>query len=358
MYNGLGSGLSDLARRSSAITRSISAENFTGEKGKGGMATEGTGASCARDLGIGWKVSPSVSIAPGKNFVLADIRAEGAIKHIWLTGAFESWRWMILRIYWDDSDTPAVETPLGDFFANPQADQYAQINSLAVCINPKCGCNCYWTMPFKKRALITLENISDRDAICYYQIDYIETKLEEEPMYFCARFRRTNPLPYKDVYTIIDGIEGDGQFVGTSMLWGVNNNGWWGEGEIKFYIDGDTEFPTICGTGTEDYFCASYNFDVDGKYQTFSSPYAGLSKISATDATYRSNRRFSLYRWHITDPIYFKKDLRVTIQALGWRQGGRYLPLQDDLSSVAYWYQTSPAVNQPPLPDKDGLEIN
>ena len=141
------------------------------------------------------------------------------------------------------------------------------------------------------------------------------------------------------------------------MFWGVNNNGWWGEGEIKFYLDGDTEFPTICGTGTEDYFCGSYNFDVKGQYTEYSSPYCGLTKVTRPDGTYQANTRFSLYRWHITDPIYFDSDLRVTIQALGWRKGGKYLPLQDDISSVAYWYQTAPFTKFEPLCDRDFLEI-
>jgi len=139
------------------------------------------------------------------------------------------------------------------------------------------------------------------------------------------------------------------------MAWGVNNDGWWGEGEIKFYLDGDDDFPTVCGTGTEDYFCGAYNFD-NGGYEEFHTPYSGMIP-HPTDQTYKSQKRFSLYRFHITDPVYFSENCRVTIQALGWRSGGRYLPLQDDISSVAYWYQDKPIVRQPALPDQDGLEI-
>ncbi len=358
MFNGLTSNLGDLAKLSNAKTRSICPENFTGEKGKGGMATEGTGAHPARDLGQGWKISPSVNIPPHTTFTLADIHGEGAIKHMWITGFIPAdARWTILRIYWDDSDIPAVESPLGDFFCASQANDHAQINSLAVCVNPKVGLNCYWTMPFKKRARITLENISDENTGIYYQIDYVETKLEDDIAYFCARFNRTNPLPYKSDYTIIDKIQGKGQYVGTYIFWGVNNNGWWGEGEIKFFMDGDTDFPTICGTGTEDYFCGSHNFDVGGQYREFSSPYSGLTRVTRGDGAYKSNQRFAMYRWHIADPIYFENDLRVTIQALGWRNGGKYLPLQDDISSVAFWYQTAPFTEFSPLPDRDYLEI-
>jgi hypothetical protein len=190
----------------------------------------------------------------------------------------------------------------------------------------------------------------------YYQINYTLTDVLDDVAYFHAQFRRTNPLPYKDVYTIVDGVEGWGQYVGTYMAWGVNNTGWWGEGEVKFYMDGDTEFPTICGTGTEDYFCGSYNFDVDG-YREFTTPYAGLPQVIRPDGVYQSQQRFGMYRWHIMDPIRFDQNLRITIQALGWRSGGRYLPLQDDISSVAYWYQTLPSAPFPELPDRDQLEV-
>ena len=141
------------------------------------------------------------------------------------------------------------------------------------------------------------------------------------------------------------------------MHWGVKNNGWWGEGEIKFYIDGDKQFPSICGTGTEDYFCGAYNFDVNHEYVEYTTAYAGMYKVRSTDGIYKSQRYFNMYRWHITDPVYFKKDLKVTIQALGWRSGKRYLPLQDDISSVAYWYSDCLDDEYPPLPGKDDLEI-
>lgn len=153
---------------------------------------------------------------------------------------------------------------------------------------------------------------------------------------------------------------GWGQYVGTYLCWGVNNSGWWGEGEIKFYMDGDDEFPTICGTGTEDYFCGSYNFEnkETKQYEEFTTPYAGLCQVIRPDGLYRSQMRFGMYRWHLMDPVRFEKDLKVTIQALGWKADGRFLPLQDDISSVAYWYQTHPAKAFPALPSRDFLEIN
>jgi hypothetical protein len=357
-FNGLGMHLGALWRLSAAQTRSISPENFSGAKGQGGRATTGTGAHCARDLGQGWKISPSINIAPGEERTLADIAGAGAIQHIWMTPT-GNWRFSILRIYWDDSPAPAVECPVGDFFGCGWG-RYAQISSLAVCVNPNNAFNCYWEMPFRKRCRITMTNIAAEEMTLYYQITYTLTDVPDDAAYFHAQFRRANPLPYKTAYTILDGVWGQGHYVGTTMAWGVNNNGWWGEGEIKFYLDGDEEFPTICGTGTEDYFCGAYNFDVGkehGGYREFTTPYSGLPLVIRPDGLYQSQARFSLYRWHISDPIRFHSDLRVTIQALGWRSGGRFLPLQDDIASVAYWYQTPPAAAFPPLPDRDGLEI-
>lgn len=356
-FNGLNMNLGNLSRLSKAETRSICPENFTGEKGKAGMATEGTGKDCARDLGQGWKVSPSIDVEKQSTLTLAEIDGPGAIQHIWLTptGTF---RYSILRMYWDGEETPSVECPIGDFFACGWG-QYAQINSLPVCVNPGSAFNCYWSMPFRKKCKITLENLNDEKMRIYYQIDYTLTEVPEDAAYFHAQFRRVNPLPYKEVYTILDGVNGQGQYVGTYLCWGVNNNGWWGEGEIKFFLDGDKEFPTICGTGTEDYFCGSYNFEnkTKGEYQEFSTPYTGLAQVIKPDGVYKSQMRFGLYRWHIMDPVRFKENLKVTIQALGWRSGGRYLPLQDDIASTAYWYQAEPHAAFPKLPDKDYLEI-
>ncbi len=353
-FNGLGLHLGNISRLSNARTRSISPENFTGEKGKGGMAIQGTGQDCARDLGQGWKISPSIPIEPGETRQLAHIDGAGAIQQIWMTPTGH-WRFSILRIYWDDSELPSIECPVGDFFACGW-NKYAQVSSLPVCVNPGSAFNCYWEMPFRKKCRITMTNIGSETMKLYYQINYTLTDVLDDVAYFHAQFRRTNPLPYKDVYTIVDGVEGWGQYVGTYMAWGVNNTGWWGEGEVKFYMDGDTEFPTICGTGTEDYFCGSYNFDVDG-YREFTTPYAGLPQVIRPDGVYQSQQRFGMYRWHIMDPIRFDQNLRITIQALGWRSGGRYLPLQDDISSVAYWYQTLPSAPFPELPDRDQLEV-
>ena len=356
--DGLSMGLGNLWRLPNAQSRSISAENFTGEKGKAGTATEGTGATCARDLGQGWKISPSVAIRTGETFTLADISGPGAIQSLWITGscAVKHGRLTILRIYWDDQAAPSVECPLGDFFASGWGG-YAQISSLPVAVNPSRGFNSFWPMPFRKGCRITLQNLSDEEVIAYYQINYALTDVPAGAAYFHAQFRRVNPLPYKSVYTIVDGIQGTGQYVGTYLAVGVTNCRWWGEGEIKFYLDGDAEFPTICGTGTEDYFGGAYDWEVDGQYVTYTTPFMGMHQVIRPDGLYKSQQRFGMYRWHIMDPIRFEQDLRVTIQALGWRSGGRYLALQPDIASVAYWYQRFPAAPFPPLPDTDYLEV-
>ena len=356
-FSGLTSGVGDLYRLSRARTRSISPENFTGAKGGGGQATEGTGARAARDLGKGWKVSPSVGIKAGETFTLADISGPGAIQHIWMTPTGH-WRFQILRIYWDGEATPSVEVPVGDFFASGWG-KHGQISSLAVAVNPGSAFNSYWTMPFRKSCRMTITNVGPKDVTLYYQITYALTDVPEDAAYFHAQFRRANPLPYKSVYTILENVKGEGHYVGTHLAWGVKNNGWWGEGEIKFYMDGDTDFPTICGTGTEDYFCGSYDFENQEthRYEEFTTPYTGLSLVTRPDGLYQSQERFSLYRWHIMDPIRFSQDLRVTIQALGWRGDGTYLPLQDDIASTAFWYQAEPHGAFPALPAREALEI-
>ncbi|MBS1603134.1 MAG: DUF2961 domain-containing protein [Bacteroidetes bacterium] len=364
-FNGIDADMSNIYRLSDAKTRSISPENFNGAKGAGGMAEKGTGEHAARDLGKGWKISPSVVIKAKSTFTIAEIDGPGSIQHIWMTPT-GVWRNSIIRFYWDDESTPSVEAPVGDFFCMGW-NQYAPLQSLAVCVNPGSAFNCYWPMPFRHKCRITMENIDDNDMTLYYQVDYILTEVPADAAYFHAQYRRTNPLPYKTDYTILDSVRGRGQYVGTYIAIGVHNNGWWGEGEIKFYMDGDTQYPTICGTGTEDYFCGSYDFDTKKKnaagveqiaYTEFCTPYTGLPQVIRGDGHYGVSQRFGLYRWHIKDPIRFEKNLKVTIQDLGWRSGGRYLPLQDDISSTAFWYQAEPHAKFPALPNKDALEVN
>lgn len=355
------SGLENLYNPSNSKSRSISPENFTGEKGKGGMATvEESSSSKAAKLGQGWKVSPRINIPAGETFTLAEINESGVIRHIWMTPTGE-YRLMILRIYWDGETEPSVEVPVGDFFASGWGLMNEPvINSIAICVNPRSGFNSYWQMPFRNSCKITMENLGEKNSSLYYQIDYALEKVKSDAQYFHAQFRRVNTLPYKKVYTIVDNVKGKGNYVGTFLAHGARQNGWWGEGEIKFYMDGDVEFPTICGTGEEDYFCGSYGYDdreINGEmyYTQFSSLYTGFYEVKDPEIDDFIGI-FGQYRWHIVDPIHFEEDLRITIQSLAWREDG-YLPLEDDLASVAYWYQNEPHNPFPNLPSTDKLSI-
>ncbi|MBM7570377.1 glycoside hydrolase family 172 protein [Aquibacillus albus] len=351
-------GIGNLSRIVNAETRSISAENFTGEKGKGGMATTGTGEWQARRLGQGWKVSPSIKIQPKTTVKLADINGPGMINHIWMTCFPDYWRHLIIRAYWDNEKEPSIEVPFGDFFCNGWGER-SNVNSLPVAVNPAGGMNCYWEMPFQKQAVITIENLSDREAVLYYQIDYALMEVPSDVAYLHAQWRRSNPVKYLENHTLLDNVFGTGHYVGTYLAWGVNNNGWWGEGEFKFYIDGDEKFPTICGTGTEDYFGGAWNFEQPkGEYGVYSTSFLGLHQVIIPDGLYKSQQRFGMYRWHVMDPIRFKKDLKVTIQPLGWRvEGDTYLPLQDDIASVSFWYQKEPHGPFPDFPERDKLDV-
>ncbi|MDR0794039.1 MAG: DUF2961 domain-containing protein, partial [Chitinophagaceae bacterium] len=256
------------------------------------------------------------------------------------------------------------ECPVGAFFGMAW-NRYAPLSSLAVTVNPGSAFNCYWKMPFRKKCKITMQNIDEHQMSLYYQIDYTLTKVGDDEGYFHAQYRRSNP-DSTSLHTIAE-IKGKGQYVGTFMGITPKNNGWWGEGEIKFFMDGDTQYPTIAGTGTEDYFCGSYDFDTRTKnaygvetsgYTEFCTPYSGLHQVIRGDGHYDVQQRFGLYRWHIMDPIRFQKDLKVTIQDLGWHSEGRYLAQKSDIITVAYWYQAEPHAPNLKLPSKDELEVN
>ncbi|MEN8254413.1 MAG: glycoside hydrolase family 172 protein [Verrucomicrobiota bacterium] len=373
-FSGLNMNMGNLYRMSDAKTRSISGENPTGEKGKGGMATlkDGTARVAAREYGQGWKVNPCAYLEPGEKITAADIQGEGAIQHIWITVDNVDPRLCILRIYWDDETEPSVEVPVGDFFAagwGKGADCWPSIQSLAVCTNPKNGFNCYWQMPFRKRCRITMENMNDTTMVFFYQVDYALTDVPDDAAYFHAQFNRVHPLPHMENYTIVDNIKGKGQYVGTYLARGTYDYGWWGEGEIKFFMDGDTKFPTICGTGEEDYFCGSYAYTFNWQrqdnggvpaYDIFDSPYSGFHYF-LDDAAKSYVIKIGQYRWHIVDPIRFESDLKVTIQSLGWQypegEDQKYKHLPDDLASVAFWYQQEPHNPFSKLPSKEELVV-
>jgi hypothetical protein len=363
-FNGAYMGLGNIMKLSDAMTRSITAENVYGEKGKAGMAEVSAtpqaevkkigqkwdGANgCARDLGRTWKVRPCITVPKGETSTLMDVDGPGVIQHIWITVDSKRFRDLILRMYWDGEKTPSVEAPLGDFFCNGWKTR-TNVLSLPINVNPAGALNCFFPMPFRKHAKITVENRAPEDAGgFFYAINYALTEVEKDDAYFHAQFRRANPLVYKDDHVILDGVKGKGQYVGTYMAWQQNSSGWWGEGEVKFFLDGDKEFPTICGTGTEDYFGGAWCFG-----QNFSAPFFGYP-LGGCDG--KPGNRHGLYRFHVMDPIRFGKELKVTMQAIGWRSEGRYLPLQDDIASVAYWYQTEPHAAYPKLGNRDALEV-
>ena len=348
-------------------SRSVSAENPTGGKAAGGGATEGFGKDAARNLGRGWKISPAREIKAGQTMSIADLAGEGVIRHMWMTPAFKppsssTWRSLILRVYWDNEKSPSVEVPVGDFFAMGLGE-FAQINSAVVAVNPGAGFNSYWEMPFRKHARITVENRSADDALLFYQVDYTKERVPPNVAYLHAQFHNELRTEGDRPYVILRRIKGSGQYVGTYMTYGVRHPGWWGEGEIKFYIDGDRDLATIVGTGTEDYFGGAWDFAPvkTHEYQTFTGLYSGLPQIIRPEDS-GNPIRFGLYRWHIPDPIRFKSDIRVTIQMLGWKNSDyskprEYDPLHEHVSSVAFWYQTEPHQPFPLLPSDAELNV-
>jgi hypothetical protein len=347
--------LDSLYQKRDAESRSITAENPKGEKGKGAMEIppkwKGEGWNPARELGQGWKVRPCITLQGKSTETIADIEGPGIIRHIWITISEKFYRNIVIRIYWNGQKSPSVECPIGDFFCNSW-NKRQDILSMPMNVNPDGGFNCYFPMPFQKHCRITVENQApEKMDGFFYTINYSLEKVPADALCFHANWRRENPTKYERDYLMIDGIKGQGHFVGTFMSWQQNSAGWWGEGEIKMFIDGDKKFPTICGTGTEDYFGGAWCFHE----RDYSAPFLGFKQVAAK--CQETGCRMTLYRFHILDPVFFKKDLKVTMQALGWRSEGRYLSLQDDISSVVYWYQTLPHAPFAPLPDRNAREI-
>jgi hypothetical protein len=342
-------------------SRSISFENLSGEPGEGGKAVRD-------NLGPGRKGAPNKVIEPNETVVLCDINNSGTIRHIWMTGSFVRSRGnerlnqperdyllrsTIIRAYWDGQEHPSIECPLGDFMglAHGKITVYeSAVHSIA----EKRGLNFWLPMPFTKNARITLTNESDIEFTLYFQIDYtINNKHSSNIGRMHTCFRRENPTTMKEDFELLPKRTGKGRFMGAVM--GIRNlhPGWWGEGEVKFYMDGDTELPTICGTGAEDYIGLSHNLTPN----TFLYHGANLRFIS--DSSFRAPDVFtekmlsmrreyvSMYRWHILDPIYWKKDIRVTIQQIGHTGSGLH-ERYDDWSTATFWYEPLPSE---PLPE-------
>lgn len=341
-FNILNFGLGSLPLLSKVKTRSISAENPKGEAGSGAKEIPDKDSPASK-LGKGWKVRPCITLPKNSTTTLAEIKGPGIIQHIWITVDVKAYRDCVLRIFWDNEKSPSIEVPLGDFFANGHGLRY-NVNSLPVAVNPSGGFNCYWPMPFQKSCEITVENQRGEEITgFFYQITYALGEIPANTGYFHAQWRRSVTDRKKPEHVILDAVKGQGHYVGTFIAWIQLSNGWWGEGEIKFFIDGDKEDPTICGTGTEDYFGGAWCFG-----DTFSSPFLGYPLWSKAEGEVP---RHGLYRWHVMDPIRFEKNLQVTIQALGWWPNGKFQPLADDIASTAYWYQKEPHNQFPKLPE-------
>jgi hypothetical protein len=355
--------MKELFTRNNIVSRAINAENRTGMPGEGGKASSA--------LGVGRKGSPCLKdIKSGETETLAYIEGCGIIRHIWITVDNKTddsnrfvLRDLILRMYWDGEESPSVECPLGDFFALGFGETYEVYSSLITVI-PSRGLNSYIQMPFRKNARITIENQHDNPIPAFfYQIDYtLGDELSDDTLYFHASWNRENPTVIGRDYTILDNVKGEGTYLGTTLYLSSLSRYWWGEGEIKFYIDDDTSFPTICGTGTEDYFGGSWSFarHEDGKTieTNYNSQYLGYPFYSRDDRDVYNPYHNSecppmraFYRWHVKDPVFFKKSLKVTIQQIGVCYSGLF-ERSDDVSSVAYWYQTEPHAPFKALPEK------
>ena len=358
-------GMNDLTRLRTARTRSISAENPTGGKGLGAQASPGDDGSCteaASDLGRGWKVRPCVrNIEPGQTVVLADIEGPGVVQHIWCTVLTDVHRWISWEITYDDADGPSVRVPLGDFFANG-IDGCALIDSQPIAVNPKGGMNSYWPMPFRGRFRLSIRNDGPK-AISefFYQVTYSVEEVGDDVAYFHASWARSMTSRERPEHVILDRVNGRGHYAGTYLVWNQLSNNWWGEGEVKFFIDGDPDdAPTICGTGTEDYFGGAWGFvmehDRDMRPTPYSTAYLGYPQ-AVYDSSLKTGPRIpshGLYRWHVPDPVRFGEDLRVTVQALGWWPNGKFQPLTDDIASTAFYYLDHPetAAALPPIEER------
>ena len=341
------------------LSRAISAENPCGEAGQGGKALGGRkGEPCLSNL------------QKGQTCVFAEIAGPGAIRHLWLTVEKRRpslLRNLILRFYWNGQETPSVEAPFGDFFGIGHGAT-CHFESAFLTNAEGRAFNSYFPMPFERSARLTISNESGEDAgMFFYEVDYtLGDEVTSETPLFHAQFRRVpNTTMYED-YVILDGVKGKGRYLGANIGLVdryVNCQCWWGEGEVKIYLDGDTNYPTICGTGAEDYAGAAW----------------GIGSFFAREfgAPYIKGKHISFYRFHGHDPVYFSENIKVTIQQIGndgsvdpltagdrpamdkFIEAGHYaknspggnFERTDDVCSTAYWYQTLPTAPFPVLPD-------
>ena len=288
-------------------------------------------------------------IKPGETAVIFDAKGSGVINHIWLTFNDARPNWLekggsatpaelVIRMYWDNATEPAVEAPIGDFFASGFGLR-KEVRSAPVLVEGGDAYNCYWEMPFRKAAKITVTNDGKKASRSfYYQVDYTErTKLPKDAAYFCAQYRREFPEQTGRDYLIAD-IEGKGHYVGTVMSVRSRSPYWFGEGDAKYYVDGEKE-PSTWGTGTEDYFLSAWGFTENLNL------YSGCSYMSKGEEDLGAE--YTLYRWHILDALRFTKSFRFEIEHTGWMAADEtatgkvdgHVEREDDIATVAFWYQ-------------------
>jgi len=343
-------------------TRWYSFENPDGRPGEGGKAQAGRKGAANR------------TIRPGERAVLADVAGPGVVRRIWLTvpGTVETLRGWVVRVYWDGQDRPSVEAPLQDFFGLPFARQVPFESALFS--NPEGrSFNCFVPMPFRKRALLTITNESPSEAMLFYDVDVtVGDSLPLDVGYFHARYRRENPTTPKRDFEVLPRVEGRGRYLGANVGIRATDHRrplWFGEGELKVYLDDDREWPTLVGTGTEDLVGSAWGLG------RFDDLYQGAPLTEEKDGVW------GFYRYHVPDPVYFASAVRVTLQQIS---GGtvaqlRALPEErrpelvrnhqrfepptspandgawenfespQDVCATAYWYQTLPSPRWPPL---------
>ena len=328
-------------------TRMISAENPTGVKGMACLAeidpNDENNYWSRNAVEKGWKVRPFIRIAPRSKVTIADISGPAVIKQFFLTSDRQNFSELIVRMWWDHEEQPSVECPMGALFCMGHDGLKHNVYSLPIVVAPHTGCNSYFEMPFRKHARIEIENTGDTyTEILAYKVLYQLTEVGEDVGYFHAQYRHSRTAKEHPEHIILDNVSGKGVYVGTYVAMGIYSEGWWGEGEVKFFLDGDIT-PTIADNGTEDYFGGAWNFGgygvlEDKPEQVFNSPFLGMPVAEVKS----SPKRVGMYRFHVTDAIGFSKDLKVTLQTLGWPQGAKYKYNSEDVQSVAYWYQTEP----------------
>lgn len=284
---------------------------------------------------------------PGETVTVVDVKGAGRLTHFWFTIAAQDpdhLRQLVIRMTWDDAKRPAVECPIGEFFAQGPG-KYVEFHSAPVSVGGQQAMNCYWPMPFKKHAVVTVTNEGPKDVgALYYNIDYrLDNRPAKNVRYFHTQYRNYFPAPKGEPLTICQST-GSGHYIGTVMTVMANSDGWWGEGDDNFYIDG-SKTPAISGTGSEDYFCGAWDFG-----RTFQTPYFGV--------TYYDNEKFggekrgiqnTVYRWHIQDPVPFTKSLLFTMEhgRAGWDEDRQ--PLRNHYSILGMYYLDNPEGEGPAL---------